>query len=88
MALITSVDPDHLDIYGTGEEYLKSFEKFTTLIQQGGALVMKHNIKLSPKVGEGVKVYTYSEDKGDFHAKNIKIGLRCMLHTPLIFILF
>lgn len=74
MALITSVDPDHLDIYGTEEDYLKSFEKFTTLIQQGGALVMKHNIKLSPKVGEGVKVYTYSEDKGDFHAKNIKIG--------------
>lgn len=74
MALITSVDPDHLDIYGTEEEYLKSFEKFTTLIQQGGALVMKHNIKLSPKVGEGVKVYTYAEDKGDFHAKNIKIG--------------
>lgn len=74
MALITSVDPDHLDIYGTEEEYLKSFEKFTTLIQQGGALVMKHNIKLSPKVGEGVKIYTYSEDKGDFHAKNIKIG--------------
>lgn len=74
MALITSVDPDHLDIYGTEEEYLKSFEKFTTLIQQGGALVMKHNIKLSPKVGEEVKVYTYSEDKGDFHAKNIKIG--------------
>lgn len=74
MALITSVDPDHLDIYGTEEEYLKSFEKFTTLIQQGGALVMKHNIKLSPKVGEEVKVYTYSEDKGDFHAKNIKIS--------------
>lgn len=74
MALITSVDPDHLDIYRTEEEYLKSFEKFTTLIQQGGALVMKHNIKLSPKVGEEVKVYTYSEDKGDFHAKNIKIG--------------
>lgn len=74
MALITSVDPDHLDIYGTEEEYLKSFEKFTTLIQQGGALVMKHNIKLSPKVGEDIKVYTYSEDKGDFHAKNIKIG--------------
>lgn len=74
MALITSVDPDHLDIYGTEEEYLKSFEKFTSLIQPGGALVMKHNIKLSPKVAEGVKVYTYSMDKGDFHAENIKIG--------------
>lgn len=74
MALITSVDPDHLDIYGTEEEYLKSFEKFTSLIQEGGALVMKHNIKLLPNVQKGVKVYTYSADKGDFHAENIKIG--------------
>lgn len=74
MALITSVDPDHLDIYGTEEEYLKSFEKFTSLIQSGGVLVVKHNIRLSPKTNEDVKVYTYSIDKGDFHAQNIKIG--------------
>ncbi len=74
MALITSVDPDHLDIYGTEDEYLKSFEHFTSLIQSGGALVMKHNIKLSPKTGKDVRVYTYSMDKGDFHAENIKIG--------------
>lgn len=74
MALITSVDPDHLDIYGTEEEYLKSFEKFTSLIQSGGALVMKHNIKLWPKVADNVKVYTYSMNKGDFHAENIRIG--------------
>ena len=74
MALVTSVDPDHLDIYGTEEEYLKSFEIFTSLIRPGGALVMKHNIKLSPKTGESVRVYTYSQDKGDFHAVNIKIG--------------
>lgn len=74
MALITSVDPDHLDIYGTEEEYLKSFEHFTSLILPGGALVVKHNIKLSPKVGKDVGVYTYSIDKGDFHAENIKIG--------------
>lgn len=74
MALITSVDPDHLDIYGTEEEYLKSFEKFTSLIQTGGALVLKHNTKLVPQLQEGVRLYTYSMDKGDFHAKNIKIG--------------
>ena len=74
IALITSVDPDHLDIYGTEEEYLKSFEKFTSLIQSGGALVMKHNIKLSPKVADNVRVYTYSMNKGDFHAENIRIG--------------
>ncbi|OJU55208.1 MAG: UDP-N-acetylmuramate--L-alanine ligase [Bacteroidales bacterium 45-6] len=74
MALITSVDPDHLDIYGTEEEYIKSFEKFTSLIVPGGALVMKEGIKLNPQVKSGVTVYTYSMDKGDFHAENIRIG--------------
>lgn len=73
MALITSVDPDHLDIYGTEEAYLESFEKFTSLIQPNGVLVLKHNTKLSPKVDKSVKVYTYSIDHGDFHAKNLKI---------------
>ncbi|NDV68707.1 UDP-N-acetylmuramate--L-alanine ligase [Dysgonomonas sp. 25] len=74
MALITSVDPDHLDIYGTEEAYLKSFEHFTSLIQPGGALVLKINTKLNPKVCQNVRVYTYSQDKGDFHATNIRIG--------------
>ncbi|NDW18164.1 UDP-N-acetylmuramate--L-alanine ligase [Dysgonomonas sp. 216] len=74
MALITSVDPDHLDIYGTEEEYLKSFEHFTSLIQPDGALVVKHNIKLAPKTDRTVKIYTYSIEKGDFRAENVKIG--------------
>ncbi|SHE52948.1 UDP-N-acetylmuramate--L-alanine ligase [Dysgonomonas macrotermitis] len=74
MALITSVDPDHLDIYGTEEEYLKSFAKFTSLIQPGGALVVKHNIKLLPELQKNVRLYTYSQDKGDFRAENIKVG--------------
>lgn len=74
MALITSVDPDHLDIYGTEEEYLKSFEYFTSLICPDGALVLKINTKLKPNVKPGVRVYSYSQDKGDFHAANIKIG--------------
>lgn len=73
MALITSVDPDHLDIYGTEEEYLKSFEYFTSLIQPDGALVVRHGIKLIPNTHENVRIYTYSQDKGDFHADNIKI---------------
>lgn len=74
MALITSVDPDHLDIYGTEQAYLESFEKFTSLIQSGGALVIKHNIKLQPRLKEDVRLYTYSEENGDFHAQNIRIG--------------
>lgn len=74
MALITSVDPDHLDIYGTEEAYLQSFEKFTSLIVPEGALVVKHNIKLLPQLQKGVRLYTYSEGHGDFRAENIKVG--------------
>ena len=37
MTVITSTDPDHLDIYGTEQAYLESFEHYTTLIQPGGA---------------------------------------------------
>jgi UDP-N-acetylmuramate--alanine ligase len=74
MALITSVDPDHLDIYGTEEEYLKSFEKFTSLIVPGGTLIVKEGIKLKTQVKPDVTIYTYSMDKGDFHAENIRIG--------------
>lgn len=74
MALVTSVAPDHLDIYGTEEEYVKSFEKFTSLIQPDGSLVMRHGIGLHPQVQEGVKVYTYGIEEGDFRAQNIRIG--------------
>lgn len=74
MSVITSTDPDHLDIYGTEQAYLESFEHYTTLIQPGGALVIRKGVSLNPQVQEGVKIYTYSRDEGDFHAENIRIG--------------
>lgn len=74
MSVITSTDPDHLDIYGTEQAYLESFEHYTTLIQPGGALIIRKGISLKPRVQEDVKVYTYSRDEGDFHAENIRIG--------------
>lgn len=74
MSVITATDPDHLDIYGTQEAYLESFQKYTTLIRPQGYLIIHKDIPLQPKVKEGVKVYTYSQDKGDFHAQNIRIG--------------
>ena len=74
MAVVTSTDPDHLDIYGTKEKYLESFSIFTSLIQPGGALVVHTGLEFMPDVKEGVKVYTYSRNEGDFHAKNIRIG--------------
>lgn len=75
VAVITATDPDHLDIYGTEEAYLESFAHFTELIQPGGTLIVHTGLKLKPRVREGVKVYTYSRDEGDFHAQYIRRGL-------------
>lgn len=75
MAVITSSDPDHLDIYGDEKSYLESFEHFTSLISSDGILLLKKGLKIKPRLKEGVKQYTYSIDKGaDFHAENIRIG--------------
>ena len=74
IAVITSTDPDHLDIYGTAEAYLESFAHFTELIQPGGTLIIHTGLAMTPRVGSEVKTYTYSRDAGDFHAANIRKG--------------
>ncbi len=72
-AVITSADPDHLDIYETAEAFRESFEHFTSLIKTGGALIMRKGIDIVPRLQKKVKLYTYSMDEGgDFHAENIK----------------
>ncbi len=71
IAVITSTDPDHLDIYGTEEAYLESFARFTELILPGGALLIHNGLKLKPRPRPGVKVYSYGVDRGDFHAANL-----------------
>lgn len=73
MSVITSTDPDHLDIYGTKEAYLESFRHYTELIQPGGALIIHRDLEMKQHVQEGVKVYDYSREVGDFHAENIVI---------------
>lgn len=74
ISVVTATDPDHLDIYGTKEAYLESFRKYTSLIRPGGALIMRKGIELQPALQDGVKLYTYSKEEGDFHAENIHIG--------------
>lgn len=72
--VITSTDADHLDIYGTEEAYLESFSKYSSLIVPGGYLILHTDLAMKPNTVEGVTTYTYSREKGDFHAKNVKIG--------------
>lgn len=72
--VITAVDSDHLDIYGTREAYLESFRKYTSLIRPDGYLIIKKGLELVPDVQPGVTIYTYSTEEGDFHAENIRIA--------------
>lgn len=74
IAVITSTDADHLDIYGNYENYLESFAHFTELVRPGGALIVHTGLDLKPRPQEGVTTYTYSLTEGDFHAANIRKG--------------
>lgn len=73
-SVITATDSDHLDIYGTHEAYVESFRKYTSLIRPDGYLILKEGLPWTPDVAAGVTVWTYSTEKGDFHACNIRIG--------------
>ena len=73
MSVITATDPDHLDIYVTKEAYLESFRHYTELIQPGGALIIHKGLEMKQHVQDGVKIYEYSQNEGDFRAENIKI---------------
>lgn len=73
ISVITSADPDHLDIYGTKEAYFESFEHYTSLTCSNGILLMREGLNLQPQINNSVQVYSYSKDTGDFHAENIRI---------------
>ena len=68
ISVVTAVDADHLDIYGTPEAYREAFAHYTSLIT--GALVIKQGIDLQPRLQPGVKCYTYGMD----NAQNIRIA--------------
>ena len=75
IAVVTSTDPDHLDIYGDEAGYLEGFSKFTSLIRPGGLLLLHTGLKMQPATQEGVTVQTYSgHDEGDWHAEDITFG--------------
>ena len=74
MTVITSTDPDHLDIYGTKEAYLESFRHYTELIQPCGTLIIRRGLEMKEHLQEGVHRYDYGIDEGDFHAENIRIA--------------
>lgn len=74
VAVVTAMDPDHLDIYGTPEEVVNAFIQFSQKVKPGGCLVTKYDLER----GEELKAshhYTYSfEDvRADVYAANRKV---------------
>ena len=73
VAVVSSADADHLDIYGTHEALREAFSQFVGQIREGGALVVKQGVDL--KIGNpGIRVYRYSYDEPcDFYARNVTL---------------
>lgn len=82
MAVITSCDPDHLDIYGTEEAYRESFAHFTTLIRPGGLLLKHQGVKVdTSRLQPGVRYAEYAivpdatvGNLPEYYATNLRIG--------------
>lgn len=74
VAVITAMDPDHLDIYGTAEEMEKAFIEFSGRIKEGGLLISKFGLKRTKEL-KGAKQLTYSlqNKNADAYAGNIKM---------------
>ena len=71
IALVTSMDVDHLDIYGDKSELEKSFQEYVSQIKDGGTLIHKKGLELTV---EGVDKFTYSlDEKADFYAENLNL---------------
>ncbi len=73
VAVITSVDADHLDIYGTHQEVKRAFSQFVDLIKAGGSLILKSGVELEINNSE-IEVYRYSLDTpSHFYTRNVEL---------------
>ena len=83
ISVITSMDPDHLDIYGTEEAYCESFVHYAGLVEH--ALVVKSGLSLKVESLKA-RVYTYAVgERADFYADNIRVEdgqIFFDFHTP------
>ena len=73
VAVVTAVDADHLDIYGTHEAVKEAFAQFIERIRPGGALVLKAGVDVALR-NDAVTVYRYAYDTPcDFYARDVRL---------------
>ncbi len=74
IAVITAVDPDHLDIYGTAEEVVKAFGEFSDKIKPGGVLIQKWGTEFKTNTSnKSVLSYGYNHNEASYHTINLKV---------------
>lgn len=74
-AIISSSDPDHLDIYGDVTEMRKTFIQFGNQVNMEGKLFLKHNLPIKPENFEKPdRVITYGINEGNVKAENIQVN--------------
>lgn len=74
VAVITAMDPDHLDIYGTAEEFEKAFIQFSQKVKKGGCLITKYGPTGSKE--SAIKphaTYSLNNSKADVFAEEIRV---------------
>jgi len=73
VAVLTAMDADHLDIYGTVEEMENAFIQYTKNIKHNGTLLVKHGLKKEKELSGSQKIsYSLQNDFADAHAKNVR----------------
>ena len=73
LGLITSCDPDHLDIYGDHSSLKGAFSEFASRVQPGGHLLMHSRVDIPVNLKEGVRVFRYSlEEQADFRVSGLR----------------
>jgi UDP-N-acetylmuramate--alanine ligase len=69
-SIVTSIDADHLDVYGNSEDFLKGFQAYAERIDESGILILKKGIELKTKAKK--TYYSVNED-ADFTGKNLRM---------------
>ncbi len=67
IAVITAMDADHLDIYGTHEEYCKAFKTFASQVSR--TVIVKKGLDITPDDTKAkILTYSYDNPSADFYA--------------------
>ena len=74
IAVITAMDADHLDIYGTEKEMQNAFIGFAKKIKKGGLLLSKFGLKRGSELNaDNHSTYSLQNDSADIYGANIRL---------------